>query len=209
MATLVLEPSNQLASLFATIRSVATARHDFVSDADRIMLQVVQRALDLLPYVDRTVSTPCGLPYTGLAPLALVCGVSIMRAGEAMEPALRKCLSCPIGKILIQRDHDANAKLMYHKLPLDIAQRFVFLMDPMLATGGTAIKGISVLLDHGVAPDRIVLVTVLACPEGIQRVHNDHPLVRIVTGHIDPRLDANSYIVPGLGDFGCRYFGTD
>lgn len=128
-----------------------------------------------------------------------------------MEQALRECCrSCRIGKILIQRDEEtALPKLFYEKLPMDISNRFVLLLDPMLATGGSAIKAIQVLLTKGVPEERILFVNLICCPEGIENVMNAHPRIKIVTGAVDEGLDANKYIIPGLGDFGCRYFGTN
>ena len=127
-----------------------------------------------------------------------------------MEQGLRDCCrSVRIGKILIQRDEaTAMPQLFYSKLPKDIASRFCLLLDPMLATGGSANKAIEVLLNHGVMEDHILFVNLICCPEGIKAVLDAYPKVRIVTAEIDNGLDEQRYIVPGLGDFGCRYFGT-
>nr|KAJ3398707.1 Uracil phosphoribosyltransferase, synthesizes UMP from uracil [Polyrhizophydium stewartii] len=156
-------------------------------------------------------STPLeGAEFKGLAPLGKICGVSIMRAGEAMEQGLRDCCrSVRIGKILIQRDEEtALPKLFYAKLPTDIAERYCLLLDPMLATGGSAKKAIEVLLSHGVQASRILFVNLICCPEGIESLLSAYPQIKIVTAEIDAGLDENKYIIPGLGDFGCRYFGT-
>jgi len=85
----------------------------------------------------------------------------------------------------------------------------VLLLDPMLATGGTALAAIQVLLDAGVAEEHIVFIAFLAVPEGIEAVCRRYPRVRIVTSAIDRRLNENAYMMPGIGDFGDRYFGTD
>jgi uracil phosphoribosyltransferase len=133
-----------------------------------------------------------------------------MRAGESMEQGLRACCrGIRIGKILIQRNEEsAKAQLYYAKLPADIAQRHVLLMDPMLATGGSAILAIDTLVQNGVRPDKIVFLNFLASPEGIRNVLLRFPDITIVTSEIDKGLDERKYIVPGLGDFGCLYFGT-
>ncbi len=104
-----------------------------------------------LTFHPTTISTPSHAPYTGVQASGHLCGVSIMRAGEAMEQGLRDCCrSVRIGKILIQRDEEtATAKLYYVKLPRDVGRRWVVLMDPMLATGGSAVQAIAVLLDAG------------------------------------------------------------
>lgn len=81
-------------------------------------------------------------------------------------------------------------------------------MDPMLATGGSAITAISILIEQGVDPSKIILVTLMAAPEGIMAVYDAHPKVTLVTGEVDERLSNKHYILPGIGDFGDRYFGT-
>jgi uracil phosphoribosyltransferase len=85
----------------------------------------------------------------------------------------------------------------------------VLLLDPMLATGGTALMAIQLLLDRGVREDRIIFVTFIAAPEGIQAVCDQYPKVRIVTSSIEACLNERAYMVPGIGDFGDRFFGTD
>ena len=118
--------------------------------------------------------------------------------------------SVRIGKILIQRDEEtAQPQLYYSKLPPDIKNRFVLLLDPMLATGGSAIKAIQVLLEQGVAEEHILFVNLICSPQGIDKVMTAHPKIKIVTAEVDDGLDENYYIIPGLGDFGCRYFGTN
>lgn len=131
-----------------------------------------------------------------------------MRAGESMEQGLRDCCrSVRIGKILIQRDEEtALPKLFYEKLPEDINDRYVFLLDPMLATGGSACMAVKVLQDRGVPLDRILFLNLLASPEGIQTFQEKYPDVKIITGGIDEALDERKFITPGLGDFGDRYY---
>lgn len=98
--------------------------------------------------------------------------------------------------------------MFYSKLPKDISTRTVLLLDPMLATGGSAIRAIQELVLVGVPQPSIIFVNLIASPEGLENVCRAFPDVRIVTGAIDVGLDEQKYIVPGLGDFGCRYFGT-
>jgi len=131
-----------------------------------------------------------------------------MRAGESMEQGLRDCCrSVRIGKILIQRDEETSLpKLFYDKLPEDIAQRWVLLLDPMFATGGSAMMAIQVLIERGVPEDRILFLNLLASPEGIENFYKKFPKVRIVTAFIDQGLDEKNYIIPGLGDFGDRFY---
>ncbi|ODN78570.1 uracil phosphoribosyltransferase [Cryptococcus amylolentus CBS 6039] len=205
---LVLPPTSQLQSLLTIIRDEQTQRGDFVFTSDRIIRLLVEEGLNHLPVIPKKVVTPVGKEFEGVAFQGRICGVSIMRAGEAMEAGLRDCCrSVRIGKILIQRDEETTLpKLFYAKLPDDIAQRYVLLLDPMLATGGSCIKAIEVLLDHGVQEEKILFLNLIASPEGIKKVCTRFPKLTIITAWVDEGLDSNSYIVPGLGDFGDRYF---
>lgn len=120
------------------IRDQRTARADFIFYSNRIIRLLVEEGLNHLPVVEQSVTTPVGRAYLGVKFEGKICGVSIMRAGEAMEQGLRDCCrSVRIGKILIQRDEETcMPKLFYDKLPADIADRWVLLLDPMFATGG-------------------------------------------------------------------------
>ncbi|CCE33995.1 probable uracil phosphoribosyltransferase FUR1 [Claviceps purpurea 20.1] len=131
-----------------------------------------------------------------------------MRAGEAMEQGLRDCCrSVRIGKILIQRDEDtAQPKLFYDKLPEDIADRWVLLLDPMFATGGSAIMAVQVLIARGVPEDRILFLNIIASPEGVRNFAKKFSRLKVVTAFIDQGLDDKNYIIPGLGDFGDRFY---
>lgn len=119
------------------IRDKRTVRADFIFYSNRIIRLLVEEGLNHLPVVEQSVTTPVGRAYLGVKFEGKICGVSIMRAGEAMEQGLRDCCrSVRIGKILIQRDEETcTPKLFYDKLPADIADRWVLLLDPMFATG--------------------------------------------------------------------------
>ena len=119
------------------IRNKDTERADFIFYSNRIIRLLVEEGLNHLPVIEHDITTPVGRTYNGLMFQGKICGVSIMRAGEAMEQGLRDCCrSVRIGKILIQRDEDTSQpKLFYDKLPEDIADRWVMLLDPMFATG--------------------------------------------------------------------------
>jgi uracil phosphoribosyltransferase len=205
---LLLPQTNQLRGLYSIIRSKDTHRSDFVFYSDRIIRLLVEKGLDQLPVQEKIVETPLGVEYQGVDFLGKICGVSIVRAGESMEQGLRDCCrSVRIGKILIQRDEEtALPKLFYEKLPEDIADRYVFLLDPMLATGGSAILATEVLISRGVKPERIMFLNLLCCPEGIEAYQTKFPDIKIITGGIDPKLDEKKRIYPGLGDFGDRYY---
>ncbi len=121
--------------LLSMIRDRNTARADFIFYSNRIIRLLVEEGLNHLPVFEHTITTPVGRSYAGVKFQGKICGVSIMRAGEAMEQGLRDCCRS-VGKILIQRDEDTSKpKLFYNKLPEDIADRWVLLLDPMFATG--------------------------------------------------------------------------
>jgi uracil phosphoribosyltransferase len=173
------------------IRDKNTERGDFIFYSNRIIRLLVEEGLNHLPVVAQTVTTPVGNDYSGVKFQGKICGVSIMRAGESMEQGLRDCCrSVRIGKILIQRDEDTcQPKLFYEKLPTDIADRWVLLLDPMFATGGSAMMAIEVLKAKGVPEDRILFLNIIASPEGVGNFSRRFPKVRVVTSFIDQGLN--------------------
>ncbi|RKP28996.1 uracil phosphoribosyltransferase [Metschnikowia bicuspidata] len=205
---ILLPQTNQLIGLYSIIRDQSTKRGDFVFYSDRIIRLLVEEGLNQLPVEETVIKCHGGQEYKGARFLGKICGVSIVRAGESMEMGLRDCCrSVRIGKILIQRDEEtAMPKLYYEKLPEDISERYVFLLDPMLATGGSAMMATERLILRSVDASRILFLNLLASPEGIAAFHDKYPDVKIITGGIDERLDEDKYIVPGLGDFGDRYY---
>jgi uracil phosphoribosyltransferase len=207
----VLPQTKQLRALHSIIRDRGASREDFRFGSARIIRLLIEAGLELLPFEDRDVETPVGEIYVGARLSVPICGVSIARAGESMEAGLRAvCPSIRMGKILIQRDRVTKLpRLYYSALPKDISKRHVLLLDPMLATGGTALAAIQVLLDAGVAPQNIVFINLLTVPEGIAAVCERFPQVRLVTSAVDERLNDDAYMMPGIGDFGDRFFGTD
>ena len=207
----VLPQTNALRALHTMIRDRDVRRDEFVHNSGRVIRLLIETGLDLVPFEPHPVRTPTGNTYDGLRFASGLCGVSIARAGDSMEAELRAVQpSVRIGKILIQRDKVTKLpKLFYSALPADIAERQVLLLDPMLATGGTALAAIQVLRGSGVPEEHIVFVTLLAAPEGIAAVHDRCPGVRIVTSSIEDGLNQDAFMMPGIGDFGDRYFGTD
>lgn len=200
----------QLKVLLTLIRDKKTTREDFIFYTDRIIRLLVEEGLNFLPVRAKIVITSTKTRFRGVEFVGKICAVSILRSGEAMESAVREvCKKIRIGKILIQRDEKtAEPNLFYVKLPKDVANRYVFLLDPMLATGGSAATAIRILKNHGVRENKIIFLNLISCPEGIKRVLDEFPGVRIITAAIDSHLNQKFYIIPGLGDFGDRYFGT-
>lgn len=173
------------------IRDRDTPRADFIFYSNRIIRLLVEEGLNHLPVVKHTITTPVGQSYDGVKFQGRICGVSIMRAGEAMEQGLRDCCrSVRIGKILIQRDEETcKPRLFYEKLPEDIAERWVLLLDPMFATGGSATMAVDVLKEKGVPEERILFLNLIASPEGVSAFASRFPKLRIVTAFIDKGLD--------------------
>jgi uracil phosphoribosyltransferase len=203
------------AALLTTLRAASTPRVAFVNAADRFCALLAEAALAVYA-LPTTVATPTGSSASGLAqpdPEALA-AVSIVRSGDALAAAfarLEPAMSWG-GKILVQRDEalpDKPPRFLLRKLPSTIATaRVVFLCDPMLATGGSACLAVEELLKAGVAEAAVCFVCLVAAPEGLARLRGRHPALTIVVGWVDERLNEEKFIVPGLGDFGDRYFGT-
>lgn len=183
----VLNQTPQLIALLTKIRDKSTDRGDFIFYSNRIIRLLVEEGLNHLPTTQHTVVTPTNQHYDGLAFQGKICGVSIMRAGESMEQGLRECCrSVRIGKILIQRDEEtAQPKLFYSKLPEDIADRWVLLLDPMFATGGSATMAVEVLKERGVPEDRILFLNLISSPEGTERFSAKFPKLHVITAFID------------------------
>ena len=134
--------------------------------------------------------------------------VPILRAGLGMVDALVDLIpSAKIGHIGLYRDPETHEPVEYYcKLPEDIGNRVTFVVDPMLATGGSAVAAIDFLKKHGCR--NIIMMNIIGCPEGIKRVQEAHPDVEVYLAACDEKLNDHAYIVPGLGDAGDRIFGT-
>jgi uridine kinase len=312
---IVLPPNFQIRGMHTIIRSARCNRSDFVFYSDRLIRLVVEHALGHLPFKNESVRTPNGDAYDGVCFSKKICGVSIIRSGEAMENALRACCKgIKIGKLLIERrdrdgvprssggtpmgglapshanklkrgaggsgsgdsaspgglaglvanaanaassplgtsddgDRDENdvrrvaresesevnkrrsalakdtqtnggslsgtvspgsvPRVMYEKMPGDIAERYVLLLDPILATGVSSAAAIDRLLRLGVREDRIMFVTVIAASQGIHTLASKYPHMKIITSEVDAGLNEANRVVPGVGEFGDRYFGTE
>lgn len=205
--------SKALEGLFTRMRSNDTSNVDFVRYSKRAMAILVEDALAEFPSKPVVVHTPCG-PCDGIETIDLdnVCAVSIVRSGDALLEVVRDIVpEISVGKILIQRDEshpDKIPKLFYSKMPKN--KKYILLCDPMLATGGSANMAIDVLtVKYKIAPRNIIFANVICCPEGLRALSKSYPRVKIVTAMIDSHLNKQKFIVPGLGDYGDRFFGTN
>ncbi|KAI8138802.1 uridine kinase [Fennellomyces sp. T-0311] len=209
---LVLPETNQIKGMHTILRDRTTPRDEFVFYAERLSTIIVEAAFNLLPFEETTVTTPVGAEYKGMVYKEKICGVSILRAGGTMETGLRRvCSDALIGKILIQTDPSTGEpQLHYCKLPADVKEHHVVLMDATIGTGAAGLMAIRVLLDHEVPEDHIIFTVFLAAPVGLNVIAKAFPRVRIVTSMVDPVLSKDTlYIEPGIGNFGDRYFGTE
>ncbi|CAL5390226.1 unnamed protein product [Camellia sinensis] len=206
----VIQSTFQIRGMHTLIRDAETTKHDFVFYADRLIRLVVEHGLGHLPFTEKQVITPTGSVYTGVDFCKRLCGVSIIRSGESMENALRACCKgIKIGKILIHREGDNGQQLIYEKLPKDISDRHVLLLDPILGTGNSAVQAISLLIKKGVPESNIIFLNLISAPRGVHVVCKRFPRIKIVTSEIETGLNKDFRVIPGMGEFGDRYFGTD
>lgn len=208
----VVAASKALPGLFTKMRDVKTTSADFVKYSKRVMTILTEEALAEFPSKMIAIQTPCG-PCEGVQTVDLsnVCAVSIVRSGDALVEVVRNIVpEVSVGKILIQRDEshpDKIPELIYSKLPKNT--KYVLLCDPMLATGGSALTALDLLtVKYKIPPKNIIFANVICCPEGLEALAKAYPRVRIVTTMVDSHLNNDKYIVPGLGDYGDRFFGT-
>ncbi|KAJ6866651.1 uridine kinase-like protein 5 [Populus alba x Populus x berolinensis] len=206
----VIHSTFQMRGMHTLVRDVKTTKHDFVFYADRLIRLVVEHGLGHLPFTEKQITTPTGSIYPGVVFCKRLCGVSVIRSGESMENALRACCKgIKIGKILIHGEGNNGRQLIYEKLPADISSRHVLLLDPVLASGNSAVKAINLLLSKGVVESNIIFLNLIAAPQGIHVVCKKFPKLKIVTSEIDVTLDEDLSVIPGMGEFGDRYFGTN
>jgi uracil phosphoribosyltransferase len=189
------------------LRDARTAPPAFRRAANRISVLLAAEALRALPSSTATVTTPLG-PADGRIVLTDVVVVPVLRAGLGMLDAVLELLpSARVGHIGLQRDEaTAIASRYYSKLPPDLAKSYVLMIDPMLATGGSAVAAIDLIKAAGAKT--ISMICIVSAPEGVSLLERAHPDVAIFTPVVDKQLNAHKFIVPGLGDFGDRLYGT-
>ena len=161
-----------------------------------------------LPTEEVEVKTPVAMAKCRMLAGKKLAIIPILRAGLGMVDSMVDMIpSAKIGHIGLYRDPETHQPVEYYcKLPEDIGARQVFVVDPMLATGGSAIAAIDFLKQHGCK--QIIMMNVIGCPEGVKAVQEAHPDVDLYLAAVDERLNEHAYIIPGLGDAGDRIFGT-
>ena len=190
------------------IRNRNTSHKDFRELLDEISTLMAFEVTRGLPTETIRVRTPMTMAKGKRISGKKLAVVAILRAGLGMvDGVLKLAPLAKAGHIGLYRDAGTlQAVQYYEKLPLDISKRFVILVDPMLATGHSAVKAVNILKDNGAK--KIVFMCLIAAPEGIREMRKQHPDVKIFAAHVDQKLNAHGYILPGLGDAGDRLFGT-
>ena len=190
------------------LRDVNTGTNEFRKLVEEIGILMGYEALRDLPTEDVEVTTPletCMTPMISGRKLAVI---PVLRAGLGLVNSILTLVpSAKVGHIGLYRDPETHEPHEYYcKLPDDIENRLVILLDPMLATGGSASAAINFIKQRGC--NHIKMMCIIAAPEGVERLAKEHPDVEIYCGCVDEKLNENGYIVPGLGDAGDRIFGT-
>lgn len=206
MVTVVSHPI--LLHSLTILRKKETTTEEFRRHAGIVSKILILESTKTLLLEDERIDTPLA-PMNGKKLADDVIVVPVLRAGLAMLYALQDFLpSVRVGFVGLERDEKtAIAREYYQKLPKIFASHKVLVIDPMLATGGSFDDTLTLLKKKGAK--LMTVVCVVSAPEGIARVRKHHPHVPIITGAIDVKLNDKAYIVPGLGDFGDRYFGTE
>jgi uracil phosphoribosyltransferase len=192
----------------SVLRDRHTTVRDFRALCTEISALMAYEAMRALPLEPVTVETPVAVATARRLAGKKLAVVAILRAGLIMADGILDLVpSARVGHIGLYRDEATLRPVQYFvKLPSDVAERDVFLLDPMLATGGSAVAALDLLKERGVPNVR--LLCIIGAPEGVAAVQARHPDVEIILAALDERLDERGFIVPGLGDAGDRIYGT-
>lgn len=204
------KPSKYERVLLTKLRDKHTTTQDFRHIAHKIGELLVAKVVDCLATTSIEIETPVTHCEGEILTQTLEL-VSIMRSGDALlETFINHFPQANVSKILVQRDEETAIPIFkYMKLSASIAKDHpVIITEPMIATGGTLGMVIQLLKDQGVKEENIIIACVCAAPEGLLQLNKQYPLLNVVMTVLDDKLNEKKYIVPGLGDFGDRYFGT-
>ena len=192
----------------AILRDKRTGTKEFRALVSEIAGLMCYEATRNLPTVEVDVETPVATAKCRVLAGKKLAIVPVLRAGLGMVDSMVDLIpSAKIGHIGLYRDPETHQPVEYYcKLPEDIGNRQVYVVDPMLATGGSAVAAIDFLKEHGCK--NIIMMNIIGCPEGVKTVQDAHPDVDIYLAACDERLNEHCYILPGLGDAGDRIFGT-
>ena len=191
------------------MRKKATGTKDFRELLEEISMLMTYEITRDFPLKDVEIETPVSKCVgKELADTRKVCVVPILRAGLGLQSGVVNMIpAAKIGHIGLYRDPETLKPVEYYcKMPSDIAERTMLVVDPMLATGGSAAAAITMLKEKGAK--KLILMCLVAAPEGVKVINNEHPDVPVYVAAVDEKLNEHGYIVPGLGDAGDRIFGT-
>lgn len=208
MAKIVVMDHPLIQHKIGVIRREEVGSKDFRQIIGEIAMLMCYEATRNLKLQDVEIQTPiCKMTARELQGKKLAV-VPILRAGLGMVDGMLAMIpAAKVGHIGLYRDPETLEPVEYYcKLPADTSEREVFVVDPMLATGGSAVEAIRMLKKKGV--ERIRFMCIIAAPEGVERMQQEHPDVDLYVGALDEKLNDHGYIVPGLGDAGDRIFGT-
>jgi len=192
------------------LRNKETGTKDFrdlINEVARLLAYEVSRDL---PLEDIEIETPLGKTTQKALAGKKVVIAPILRAGLGMVDGILDLIpAARVGHVGLYRDEETMEPVEYFvKMPNNIEDRHMYVVDPMLATGGSAIAAIDSVIERGAKPENIKFICIVAAPEGVKALNEAHPEVQIFTAALDEKLDENAYIFPGLGDAGDRLFGT-
>lgn len=192
----------------AILRDENTGSKEFRALVSEIAMLMCYEATRDLPLQPIDITTPCGTAHCNIISGRKLAFVPILRAGLGMiDGVLALVPNAKVGHVGVYRDHETLKPVEYYcKLPQDINEREVIVVDPMLATGGSAIDSISLIKREN--PKNIKFMCICAAPEGLNALQQAHPDVKIYCAGLDKSLNDKGYIIPGLGDAGDRIFGT-
>lgn len=192
----------------ALLRSKDTGTKEFKELVCELAMLMCYEATRDLPTEEAQVETPVAVANVRVLAGRKLAFVPILRAGLGMVDGMLSMIpAAKVGHIGLYRDPETLEPVEYYcKLPNDISERDVILLDPMLATGGSACDAVSLLKKRGAR--HIKFIGIIAAPEGLNKLHEEHPDVQIYVAALDDKLNEHGYIVPGLGDAGDRIFGT-
>ena len=208
MATVTVLEHPLIQHKLAILRNKATGVKEFRELVSEIAGLMCYEATRNLPLEEVEVETPVAIAKCHMLAGKKLAIIPILRAGLGMVDSMVDMIpSAKIGHIGLYRDPETHMPVEYYcKLPDDIENRQVYVVDPMLATGGSAVAAIDFLKQHGCK--NIIMMNIIGCPEGVAAVQSAHPDVDMYLAAVDERLNEHAYIIPGLGDAGDRIFGT-
>ncbi|KAG5017670.1 hypothetical protein JHK85_023806 [Glycine max] len=189
----VIQSTFQIRGMHTLIRDAKTTKHDFIFYSDRLIRLVVEHGLGHLPFTEKQVITPTE-------------GDNGQQVSSSASMVWYKSL---FHLVILISYALINDQLIYEKLPNDISDRHVLLLDPILGTGNSAVQAISLLIKKGVPESNIIFLNLISAPKGVHVVCKSFPRIKIVTSEIEIGLNEDFRVIPGMGEFGDRYFGTD